>query len=68
MGHHLLGTEELRARVTVGRPMPLRGYGEPEHIASLLVWLTSAENAFVTGQVIFADGGFDAVRRGDNVW
>jgi NAD(P)-dependent dehydrogenase (short-subunit alcohol dehydrogenase family) len=57
-----------RARDNPDRPAPLRGYADPEHVASLLVWLTSAENAFVTGQVIFADGGNDAVVRGDNVW
>jgi len=68
MGHYLVGTEELRARVTEGRPMPLRGFGSPEHVASLLVWMTSPDNGFVTGQVVFADGGHDAVTRGDNVW
>ena len=56
------------ARSEASRPAPLRGYAAPEHIAALLVWLTSAENGFVTGQVIFADGGNDAVVRGDNVW
>jgi NAD(P)-dependent dehydrogenase (short-subunit alcohol dehydrogenase family) len=68
MTRDLLATPELRARVTDTRPMPLRSYGRPEHVASLLAWLTSADNGFVTGQVILADGGNDAVRRGDNYW
>jgi NAD(P)-dependent dehydrogenase (short-subunit alcohol dehydrogenase family) len=68
MTRDLLATPALRARITDGRPMPLRGYGSPEHVGALLVWLTSPENGFVTGQVIFADGGHDAVKRGDNVW
>jgi NAD(P)-dependent dehydrogenase (short-subunit alcohol dehydrogenase family) len=68
MANYLLATPELRARVTEGRPMPLRGYGEPEHVAALLAWLTSPANAFMAGQIIFIDGGNDAVRRGDNYW
>jgi NAD(P)-dependent dehydrogenase (short-subunit alcohol dehydrogenase family) len=68
MGHYLVDTEEKRRHVTDGRPMPLRGFGQPEHVASLLAWLTSADNGFVTGQVVFADGGYDAVTRGDNTW
>lgn len=64
MASFLLHTSQKRASVTDGRPMPLRSWGEPEHVASLLAWLTSTENGFVTGQIIFADGGFDAVMRG----
>jgi NAD(P)-dependent dehydrogenase (short-subunit alcohol dehydrogenase family) len=68
MTRDLLATDELRARITEGRPMPLRGYGRPENVGALLGWLTSVENEFVTGQVVFVDGGHDAVKRGDNVW
>jgi NAD(P)-dependent dehydrogenase (short-subunit alcohol dehydrogenase family) len=68
MGSYLLDTAAKRATVTVGRPMPLRGHADPGHIGSLLVWLTGTGNGFVTGQMIFADGGHDAVVRGDNTW
>jgi NAD(P)-dependent dehydrogenase (short-subunit alcohol dehydrogenase family) len=68
MTRDLRATDEQRARLTEGRPMPLRGSGLPEHVGALLVWLTSPANAFVTGQIVFCDGGFDAVTRGDNVW
>ena len=48
--------------------MPLGGVGRADEIASLLAWLTSPVNGLVTGQLIFADGGFDALTRGDDVW
>jgi NAD(P)-dependent dehydrogenase (short-subunit alcohol dehydrogenase family) len=59
------GVEQLAERV----PMPLTGVGVPaSHVAETLVWFASAENRLVTGQLIFADGGYDAVTRGDDVW
>ncbi len=48
--------------------MPLRWPGKPEDVASRLCYLASAENTLVTGQVVFVDGGFDALSRGDDVW
>jgi NAD(P)-dependent dehydrogenase (short-subunit alcohol dehydrogenase family) len=48
---------------------PVRGAfpGRPEDAAALLSWLTSPENAQLTGQVLFADGGFESRLRGDVV-
>src|SRR5262249_55393240 len=37
---------------------PLRRIGQPEEIAGLALYLASEESAFVTGQVLVADGGF----------
>ncbi|WP_352503578.1 SDR family oxidoreductase [Mesorhizobium sp. M0012] len=42
---------ELLAMHPVGR------LGEPTDVGNLAVWLASAENAFVTGQVYVIDGG-----------
>ncbi|MBS3179819.1 MULTISPECIES: SDR family oxidoreductase [unclassified Pseudoclavibacter] len=37
--------------------------GDPSHVANLLAWLTSEDNGYVTGQVIYADGGAESTRR-----
>jgi len=42
--------------------------GEAEHIASVHAFLVSEGNACITGQVLYVDGGFDALRRGDDIW
>jgi NAD(P)-dependent dehydrogenase (short-subunit alcohol dehydrogenase family) len=49
-------------------PMPMGGWLDPENVAELLAWLTSPVSVGVTGQVVFIDGGADAVLRGDDVW
>jgi NAD(P)-dependent dehydrogenase (short-subunit alcohol dehydrogenase family) len=64
MADYLVGSEELRAQTAVDTPQPYGQFGEPAHLGSLLAWLTSAENGFVTGQVIFCDGGYEAITRG----
>lgn len=64
----LLDDPATRALVERAVPMPLHGHARPEQIAPLIAWLASPENALVTGQVVFADGGADAVLRGDGTW
>ncbi|GAB3085654.1 SDR family oxidoreductase [Corynebacterium aquatimens] len=66
-------TEELRnseegLKMLEQVPMPLNGWLEPEQAAKMLAWLTSEENTHLCGQVIFVDGGFDAITRGDSTW
>jgi NAD(P)-dependent dehydrogenase (short-subunit alcohol dehydrogenase family) len=46
--------EELAAR---GIAMPLGRIGQPEDIANVAVFLASERSAFVTGQVVHANGG-----------
>ncbi|MFA1538454.1 SDR family oxidoreductase [Actinomadura monticuli] len=45
-------------------PMPLNGFAGPEVIAEALRWLVSPANTHMTGQVIYVDGGAEAVLRG----
>lgn len=40
--------------------IPLDRYGTPEEIAAVVFFLCSAEAAYVTGQVISVDGGFES--------
>jgi NAD(P)-dependent dehydrogenase (short-subunit alcohol dehydrogenase family) len=61
-----LAVPETRATILRANPQPL-GVGRPEQVAALLVWLTSRENSFVTGQMIYVDGGQDAITRGDDI-
>jgi NAD(P)-dependent dehydrogenase (short-subunit alcohol dehydrogenase family) len=64
----MIATAEARSAIDEQVPMPLNYYLEPENVAYLLMWLASVENTHVTGQVIYIDGGSDAVLRGDNIW
>jgi NAD(P)-dependent dehydrogenase (short-subunit alcohol dehydrogenase family) len=59
-----LATEEGRAMLAEVVPMPLGGNGSADEVAELLVWLVGPANSMTTGQVIFIDGGADAVLRG----
>lgn len=68
MTAELTGSAEARESVLKMVPMPLNGIFEPRDVAYLLAWLTSEENAHLCGQVVFIDGGSDAVIRGDATW
>jgi NAD(P)-dependent dehydrogenase (short-subunit alcohol dehydrogenase family) len=64
----MIGTEIQRAAMSALVPMPLNGFMRPEVPAYLLGWLVSEKNSHLCGQVIFVDGGSDAVIRGDSTW
>ena len=49
-------------------PMPFGGHSTPEDLAPLIAFLTGAENTHLTGAIVYADGGTDALLRGDSVW
>jgi gluconate 5-dehydrogenase len=40
---------------------PVGRWGEPEDIGGAVVWLSSDASRFVSGQVVFVDGGMTAV-------
>jgi NAD(P)-dependent dehydrogenase (short-subunit alcohol dehydrogenase family) len=68
MTAELFASEEGRAQAAEAMPTPYNGVAGPEDIAAVHVFLVSPGNARMTGQVLFADGGFDALRRGDDIW
>jgi len=49
-------------------PRPLHPVSRLDHVASLVDWLTSVDNGAMTGQILFVDGGTEAVLRGDDLW
>ena len=46
---------------TIKNNLPVKRLGEPEEIAELVYFLASDKNTFVTGQTIFADGGYSII-------
>ncbi|UUL76103.1 SDR family oxidoreductase [Pseudarthrobacter sp. Fe7] len=68
MTAELIATEEARAALLKQVPMPLNGIADAIVVARLLAWLNSAENTHLCGQIVYVDGGSDAVLRGDSVW
>ena len=68
----VIDTEAVRKRwsthgklFTTSLPQPLGSPGPVASVVGLIAFLLSSENRFTTGQVIFADGGTDALRRLD---
>jgi 3-oxoacyl-[acyl-carrier protein] reductase len=51
-----MGEEGLRERLVAATPMGRMG--EPADAARLIAWLCSPEAGWVTGQLIFSDGGY----------
>ncbi len=54
-------------RASAGQMVPMRvAYpARPEQMAALLAWCVSPENSLLTGQILFADGGFECQARGE---
>jgi NAD(P)-dependent dehydrogenase (short-subunit alcohol dehydrogenase family) len=52
----LAPTEAMRAAITRG--VPLRRFGSPQDVAEACLWLGSESAAYVSGTIVFADGGW----------
>ena len=52
-------TDEIRA--AYHDALPLNRYGSEDEIASAICYLASKDASFITGQLLAADGGFEAV-------
>jgi NAD(P)-dependent dehydrogenase (short-subunit alcohol dehydrogenase family) len=55
-----------QARAVRGFPVPLGGFGEPEHLADWMVFMLSDAADFLCGSVVYVDGGSDAYFRSDD--
>jgi NAD(P)-dependent dehydrogenase (short-subunit alcohol dehydrogenase family) len=56
-GRNELESEWFETVYREHRKLPLRRAGEPPEIAAHAAWLCSAENTYLTGQVVTVDGG-----------
>lgn len=48
-------------------PMAVENYAKPEEIAELIAYLLTFEGHYLVGQMIFIDGGTDAILRPDSI-
>lgn len=64
----ILATPEGRALLAEATPIATADYADPAELAPLLAFLAGADCRYVVGQVLFVDGGTDAIRRGDDIW
>jgi len=55
--------EDDSARDDIVGRTPLRRFGKPEEIAAPALFLASDAASFVTGTILYADGGFNAYAR-----
>lgn len=68
MTKDLFATEQGRTMASDAMPAPYNGIAGAEDIGAVHAFLVSAQNARMTGQIIFVDGGFDTLTRGDDIW
>jgi NAD(P)-dependent dehydrogenase (short-subunit alcohol dehydrogenase family) len=59
-----------QSNAAMAQMTPLQGAypGGAEEAAAILAWCVSAENSQMTGQILFVDGGFECLARGDRAW
>jgi NAD(P)-dependent dehydrogenase (short-subunit alcohol dehydrogenase family) len=51
----VLGSEEAKARIL--SRTPLRRLGEPEEVADAVAFLLSDAASYITGEIVYIDGG-----------
>jgi NAD(P)-dependent dehydrogenase (short-subunit alcohol dehydrogenase family) len=61
----ILRDPEMLKLIAQSNPMSVRGYAKPEEIAELIGYLLTFEGHYLVGQIIFNDGGTDALMRPD---
>lgn len=61
MTAELVSDPQWKAVMDGAVPMPLNGHAEPEVIGHALLWLIAPENSHMAGQVVYVDGGAEAV-------
>ncbi|MCP1470410.1 NAD(P)-dependent dehydrogenase (short-subunit alcohol dehydrogenase family) [Sphingobium sp. OAS761] len=59
----LFDQPEMVELIGQSNPIAVEGYAGPEEIAELIDFLLGMDNHYLTGQIIFIDGGSDAILR-----
>ncbi|HWV12485.1 MAG TPA: hypothetical protein VN110_04240, partial [Sphingobium sp.] len=59
----LLGQPDMVKLINQSNPIAVKDYAGAEDIAELLDFLLNMENTYLLGQLIFIDGGSDAILR-----
>ena len=59
MTREFLSKPEIYAKMTA--EIPMRRLGEPEELVGPIVLLASDDSSFMTGQIVYVDGGLSAV-------
>ena len=62
---YILSDPERRAQMGAMVPLKSAYPGRAEDMAALVAWCVGPENTLVTGQVLFADAGFECLARGE---
>lgn len=63
----LLADDNMLAVVQQSNPMAVTEYAEPEEIAEAIVHLVTIKSHYVVGQILYCDGGTDALMRPDYI-
>ena len=63
----LLATEEGRAILAASTPIAVPDYADPRDLAEALAFLLTMETEYIVGQLLFADGGTDALMRAGTI-
>lgn len=58
-----LATPEGRDMLAQATPIAVREYAQPDELAEVLQFLVSMESHYIVGQILFVDGGTDALTR-----
>jgi NAD(P)-dependent dehydrogenase (short-subunit alcohol dehydrogenase family) len=67
MTEPLFGQPEMMKLIAQSNPVAVNHYAPPEEIAELIDFLLGMENQYLLGQIIFIDGGSDAILRPQQV-
>jgi NAD(P)-dependent dehydrogenase (short-subunit alcohol dehydrogenase family) len=63
----LFATEEGRAIMRASTPLAVADHGDPEDLAEVLDFLVNLHTGYLIGQIVFVDGGTDAIFRPDSI-